>query len=92
VPIASGASFEEPLAWRAQQLGIGRDEVMAVGDNLNDLEMLEFAGTAVVMENGVAELKTRGWHLTGHQDAAGLAQAIERFAQAPRRAPGARTT
>jgi Cof subfamily protein (haloacid dehalogenase superfamily) len=67
------------LAWRAAQLGVGRDEVMAVGDNWNDLEMLEFAGTPVVMENSVEGLKDRGWYVTGHQDADGLAQAIERF-------------
>ena len=67
------------LAWRARQLGLTRDEVMAVGDNLNDLEMLEFAGQPVVMENAVDELRSRGWHVTGHQDEAGVAQAIERF-------------
>lgn len=67
------------LAWRARQLGLRREEVMAVGDNLNDVEMLEFAGTAVVMANAVADLKNRGWHVTGHQDDAGLAEAIEQF-------------
>jgi Cof subfamily protein (haloacid dehalogenase superfamily) len=68
------------LAWRAEQLGLTRDEVMAVGDNFNDLEMLMFAGVPVVMANAVEELKTRGWYVTGGQDAAGLAQAIQRFA------------
>ena len=68
------------LAWRAEQLGIGPDEVMAVGDNFNDLEMLEFAGRPVVMANAVDGLKTRGWHVTGGQDEAGLAQAIRKFA------------
>ena len=68
------------LAWRAEQLGLSRDEVMAVGDNFNDLEMLMFAGVPVVMANAVEGLKTRGWYMTGGQDAAGLAQAIQRFA------------
>jgi Cof subfamily protein (haloacid dehalogenase superfamily) len=68
------------LAWRAEQLGLTRDEVMAIGDNFNDVEMLMFAGVPVVMANAVEELKTRGWHVTGGQDAAGLAQAIQRFA------------
>ena len=68
------------LAWRAEQMGLTRDEVMAVGDNFNDLEMLEFAGTSVVMGNSVEELKGRGWHVTGHQNEAGVAQAIEKFA------------
>jgi Cof subfamily protein (haloacid dehalogenase superfamily) len=77
---APTATKGRALAWRAEQLGLRREEVMAVGDNFNDLEMLEYAGTPVVMANAVEGLKTRGWHLTGHQDEAGLAQAIRRFA------------
>ena len=76
---APEATKGHALAWRAAQMGVARDEVMAVGDNFNDLEMLEFAGTAVVMGNSVEELKARGWHVTGHQNEAGVAQAIERF-------------
>lgn len=76
---APDATKGRALAWRAEQLGLTRDEVMAVGDNFNDLEMLEFAGRPVVMGNAVDELLTRGWHVTGHQDEAGVAQAIERF-------------
>ena len=68
------------LTWRAEQLGLSRDEVMAVGDNFNDLEMLESAGLPIVMANAVEGLKDRGWHMTGHQDEAGLAEAIRRFA------------
>ena len=52
---------------------------MAVGDNLNDLQMLEFAGTPVVMGNGLAELKSRGWAVTASNDEAGVARAIERY-------------
>jgi Cof subfamily protein (haloacid dehalogenase superfamily) len=76
---APNATKGSALAWRAEQLGLTRDEVMAVGDNFNDLEMLEFAGTPVVMGNAVDELKDRGWHVTGHQNEAGVARAIERF-------------
>jgi hydroxymethylpyrimidine pyrophosphatase-like HAD family hydrolase len=67
------------LAWRAEQLGLTRNEVMAIGDNFNDLEMLEFAGVPVVMGNSVEPLKWRGWHVTGHQNDAGVAQAIGRW-------------
>jgi Cof subfamily protein (haloacid dehalogenase superfamily) len=76
---AREATKGRALAWRAEALGLTRDEVMAIGDNFNDLEMLEFAGTPVVMGNAVADLKSRGWHVTGHQNEAGVAQAIERF-------------
>ncbi len=53
---------------------------MAVGDNFNDVEMLEYAGTPVLMANAVPGLKRPGWHVTGHQDDAGLARAIRELA------------
>jgi Cof subfamily protein (haloacid dehalogenase superfamily) len=77
---APSATKGRALIWRAEQMGLRRDEVMAVGDNFNDLEMLESAGLPVVMANAVDGLKQRGWHITGHQDEAGLAEAIRRFA------------
>ena len=63
----------------ARALGLAREQVMAIGDNFNDLEMLEYAGTPVVMGNAVEPLKTRGFHETGRHDEAGVAQAIHRF-------------
>jgi len=77
---APGATKGRALAWKAGQLGLARDEVMAIGDNFNDVEMLEFAGTPVVMANAVDDLKRPGWHVTGDQNAAGVAAAIARFA------------
>jgi hypothetical protein len=43
-------------AWAAR-LAIGRADIMAIGDNHNDLEMLALAGTPVVMGNAVRELR-----------------------------------
>lgn len=77
---APDATKGRALLWRAAQLGINRDEIMAVGDNFNDLEMLEAAGIPVVMANADPALHRPGWHRTGHQNEAGLAQAIDRFA------------
>ena len=45
--------------------GLEREQIMAIGDNLNDLEMLEYAGRAVVMGNASEEIRSlarrRGW-------------------------------
>jgi Cof subfamily protein (haloacid dehalogenase superfamily) len=68
------------LAEWATLRGYTRNEVMAIGDNHNDLEMLSFAGIPVVMGNGVPELKNFGWHETGTNDENGVATAIEQFA------------
>jgi len=71
-----GAALAE---WATMQ-GLQRDQILAIGDNHNDREMLEFAGIPVVMQNGVPELKTYGWHQTHSNDEGGVAAAIEKFA------------
>lgn len=67
------------LAVLAGHFDVPQAEVMAVGDNHNDRDMLEWAGTGVVMGNAEPELKAPGFHLTGTNDEAGLSQAIDRF-------------
>jgi len=74
--ISKGVALAEWAALR----GVAREEVLAIGDNHNDLEMLQFAGIPVVMGNGVAELKCFGWHQTGSNDEGGVALAIQQFA------------
>jgi Cof subfamily protein (haloacid dehalogenase superfamily) len=80
---AAGCSKGMTLARWAESRGLTSGEIMAVGDNLNDIEMLDFAGTAVVMANATNALKSRGYHLTGSNDEAGLAEAIRRHALNP---------
>lgn len=56
------------------------NNVMVIGDNFNDLEMLEFAGTAVVMGNAAPKLLERPeFYTTLSNDESGVAVAIERF-------------
>jgi Cof subfamily protein (haloacid dehalogenase superfamily) len=75
-----GCSKGAALADWAKLQGLQRGEILAIGDNHNDFEMLEFAGIAVVMQNSVPELKAFGWHETHSNDESGVASAIERFA------------
>lgn len=74
--VSKGTTLAE---WAAAR-GIAPQEILAIGDNHNDAEMLSFVGIPVVMENAVPELKTRGWHVTHTNDEDGVAAAIERFA------------
>lgn len=74
--VSKGATLKD---W-ARQRGYEREEVMAIGDNFNDIEMLEFAGVPVVMGNAVAELKSNGWRVAPNNDEAGVAAAIREFA------------
>ena len=72
----AGCSKGTTLARWAERQGIAAAEVMAVGDNLNDIEMLDFAGTAYVMGNATDAIKSRGYRPTGSNDQDGLATAI----------------
>jgi len=78
--IAPGCSKGATLADWVSGRGWSRDDVMAIGDNLNDLEMLQFAGLPVVMGNSVPELKSLGWPETLTNDQGGVAAAIEMYA------------
>ena len=62
-----------------EMLGIKREEIMACGDGMNDLEMLKAVGFAVAMENGVDEVKEVADYVTVTNDEDGVAKAIEKF-------------
>ena len=65
-----------PLQYLAEQGGFGPENVMAVGDNFNDLEMLEYAGYPVVMGNAHSELLQLGCRAAPTNDEDGLAHIL----------------
>lgn len=74
------ASKGAGVAAAAAELGVAREEIMAIGDNYNDLEMLLFAGTGVVMANAPLSLREiSGLYPTASNDEDGVALAIEKF-------------
>ena len=73
----AGCSKGHALERWARHRGYQRAEVMAVGDNHNDIEMLEFAGHPVIMGNACEELRARGWRVTLGNEACGIAAALE---------------
>jgi Cof subfamily protein (haloacid dehalogenase superfamily) len=75
-----GVTKGAALAQWAARRGIARDNVMAIGDNWNDIEMLEFAGLPIVMGQSLPELKSRGWAVTLSNDEDGVAYAIRKYA------------
>lgn len=73
-----GASKGEGLAWLCAHLGIGLEDVVAVGDQMSDLSMIERAGLGVAMAHGPATLRERADLVVGRveeiRDALGLAE------------------
>ena len=68
------------LEFVAAELGLKRDEVMAVGDSMNDYGMLTWAGTGVAMANARTRIKAAADFVTRRTNQEhGVAEAIERF-------------
>jgi Cof subfamily protein (haloacid dehalogenase superfamily) len=63
----------------AHQLGIKRDEIMALGDNSNDVAMLKSVGMPVVMSNANQDARSAAKYVTEGNYTSGVAEAINRF-------------
>lgn len=76
-----GCSKGAALRRLAEQRGLRQEEILAIGDNWNDLEMLEFAGQKAVMANGAPDLvelaRRRAWPIAPANDDDGVAQVVE---------------
>lgn len=62
------------LEFLSKYLNIERDEVMAFGDNVNDVDMIEFAGVSVAMKNGKDVLKSKADYIAGSNSDDGVAK------------------
>lgn len=74
-----GCSKGAALAFWAERCGITPNNVMAIGDNFNDLEMLQFAALPVLMGNRSPGLDGKGWPVTLSNDEDGVAAAIHSY-------------
>ena len=59
--------------------GLAADDVMAIGDDYNDLEMIRGAGLGIAMGNAVEPVRQAAGHITGSNADDGVVQALERF-------------
>lgn len=59
-----------------EKLNITMDEVMAIGDNLNDVSMLELAKYSFAMSNGAEEVKQIAKYMAGDNEESGVGRAI----------------
>lgn len=67
------------IAYLADMFGIDRKEIIAVGDNVNDIEMIEYVGWGVAMGNAVEELKQVADEIAPSHDEDGVAWLAEKF-------------
>jgi len=69
----------DALAVIAGRYGVEREEVIAVGDSYNDLEMIEFAGLGVAVGNARAEIRARADFVCRSNEQCGVAEVVEKF-------------
>jgi Cof subfamily protein (haloacid dehalogenase superfamily) len=74
--LPGGVNKAKAVAALSRSLGVDLSEVAAIGDGLNDLEMLSEAGFAIAMGNASDRLKTEADLVVGSNDEAGVAQAV----------------
>jgi len=81
--LPAGVSKGAALGPLLDALGVRAREVIAIGDNWNDLEMIEAAGLGVAMGHAPAGVRARARHVCGTSEEEGVRQVIERFVLDP---------
>ena len=74
-----GVSKGNSLKYLCERLDISREDVIAIGDNENDLSMIDFAGLGVSMGNGGEKVKSIADVITSTNDDDGVAKIIEKY-------------
>jgi Cof subfamily protein (haloacid dehalogenase superfamily) len=74
-----GISKQVGIEYVANHLGVKQEETMAIGDHLNDIEMLRWAGIGVAMGRSLPEVQAAADYVTTSCQQDGVARAIERF-------------
>lgn len=73
------ATKGDALEFLARRFGIKREEIIAVGDSYNDLEMLEYAGLGVAVANAREEVKKKAGYVTEASYSDGVVEVLEKF-------------
>lgn len=77
--MALGIDKGSALRWLCERKGINRNQVIAFGDNYNDIEMLEYAGVGVAVENAEEEVKLKADYICLSNDNDGVGKFLEDF-------------
>ena len=75
--VPTGIEKAEALRWLLQRLDLKKEDLIAFGDGLNDIPMLEYAGFSVAMENAYPKVKEKADYITLSNDENGVAKAME---------------
>ena len=77
--VLKGTSKATGIAWLCNHLGIAIEDTYAIGDSINDLEMLEFVGHSIAMGNASPTAKEKAEYETAHIHEDGIYKALEHY-------------
>jgi hydroxymethylpyrimidine pyrophosphatase-like HAD family hydrolase len=77
--IIKGENKAKAMEIILEKTGVGREDSIAIGDSVNDLDMIRYAGLGVAMGNACAELKAAAGAVTGNCGQGGVAQALRKY-------------
>jgi hydroxymethylpyrimidine pyrophosphatase-like HAD family hydrolase len=73
------ASKTSAIIFLLEQYGLTKNDVLAIGDNYNDIEMLQFAGMGIAMGNAPAAVKVHAQYIIFDNDSDGIKSALDKF-------------
>ena len=77
--VPKGIDKARSLAVLLEELGMNKDEMIAVGDGFNDLSMIQYAGLGVAMSNAQETVKKDADYITLSNEEDGVAHVVEKF-------------
>ncbi len=77
--VPKGIDKAQSLSVLLEELGMSKDEMIAIGDGYNDLSMIKFAGLGVAMANAQDIVKENADYITLSNDEDGVAAVVEKF-------------
>ena len=77
--VPKGTSKATGIAWLCEHLGVAIEDTYAIGDSINDLEMLAFVGHSIAMGNASQAAKDAAEYVTTHIHEDGIKHALEHY-------------
>lgn len=73
------ATKGQALDFLVRRLDLRREQVIAIGDSYNDVDMIQYAGLGIVMANAPDPIRQIADYVTGHHEQDGVAEALDHF-------------
>ena len=77
--VPKGIDKAQSLSVLLKEIGMTKDEMIAIGDGFNDLSMIKYAGLGIAMENAQDIVKENADFITLSNEEDGVAYAVEKF-------------